>query len=141
MGTTSAAKDNLKKAQLARSIQFKKKKFAEFDRSLKHLADKIDLEVEKQVTKHLGKLDRKKLKDEFLQIFYDMGGRKAATKWAKENPSKYYSLMAAIVKAEAEKEGGGNKGIEVNFMFGDNKEAAIDITPDKEDQSLKIETK
>jgi hypothetical protein len=141
MGNTSAAQDNLKRARLANSIKFKKKKFAEFDRSLKHLADKIDLEVEKQVIKQLKTVDRKLLKNQIFKVFEKLGGVSGMVTWAKKNDANrkaYYSLMAQLLKAETETQGGGSKGVKVNFMLGGKGKAAIDVTPSKDDDVLNI---
>lgn len=144
MGNTTAAQDNLKKARLANQVKHQKKKFAEFDQALKHLGDKVEIEITKQVQARLKTIDRKLLKNEIFKVFNKLGGATGMYTWAKKNDANrkaYYSLMSQLLKAETESQGGGNKGVEVNFMFGDNKEATIDITADKDDKSLKIEAK
>ncbi len=140
MGNTVAAQNNLKKAQLARSIQFKKRKFIEFDKSLKHLEGKIDLEIEKQVKEQLKAVDRKFAKEEFFRVFEDVGGRKGLAKWIKEssaNRKAYYTMYAQLLKAETES-GGTSGGVKVSFMFGGDKKSAIDVTPGKENDILSI---
>ncbi len=58
-----------------------------------------------------------------------MGGTRAMKKWAKDNPSKYYSLMAGILKADTEKEANTGGGVVVNIFGLDDD--VIDISPGK----------
>lgn len=123
-----ATLENLRKANIARETKQRKKKLFEIDTGLKDLSGKIDDKVAEQVEARLRKLDRGKLKDEVLQVFYDMGGAKALKRWAKDNPTKYYSMMTAIIKAEAESSGGGGRGVTVN-VFGGRASREKDVTP------------
>ena len=124
-----ARKLNLEKALKTNAEKKRKKALLKMDQDLDDLKDKVDTKVDLQVQKLLKKLDRKQLKDHVLQVFYDMGGIRALKKWAKENPAKYYSLMAGILKADAEKEANMGGGVVVN-IFG-LEDDAIDITPGK----------
>jgi hypothetical protein len=130
-----AAAANIKKAQEARARKQREKALAKMDEDLENLKDKVETKVEDKVDKavkeYLGKVNRSKLKDEFLQVFHDMGGRGALKKWAKDHQTEYYKMMTAMLKAETEKEGGGGGGVTVNFDFGDTKPETINITPDK----------
>lgn len=119
---------NLEKANAAREIKQRKKALVKIDAGLNDLTGKIDDKVAEQVEKRLKKLDRGKLKDEVLQVFYDMGGKKTLKKWAKANPTKYYSMMTSIIKAEAEASGGGGRGVTVN-VFGGRGSREKDVTP------------
>jgi len=123
-----ARKLNLEKALKTNAEKKRKRELAKMDQDLDDLKDKVDHKVDAQVAKLLKKLDRKQLKDHVLQVFYDMGGVRALKKFAKENPAKYYSLMAGILKADAEKEASTGGGVVVNFDFGIAPKE-IDITP------------
>ena len=125
-----ARSKNLEKAREVNRKKQHGKDMSKIDGRLNDLSDEIDGAVEKQVKAHLGKVDRKKLKNEILQVFADMGGRKKMLKWAKENPSKYYSLVKDILKSETDNEKGGGGGVVVN-LFGIEPDS-IDITPAKE---------
>ena len=124
-----ARKLNLDKALKTNAEKKRKRELAKMDQDLDDLKDKVDTKVDAQVAKLLKKLDRKQLKDHVLQVFYDMGGIRAMKKWAKDNPGKYYTLMAGILKADAEKEASTGGGVTIS-IFG-VKEDAIDITPGK----------
>lgn len=124
-----ARKLNLEKAQKTLAEKRRQKELAKMDQDLIDLKDKVDDKVDAQIATLLKKLDRKQLKDHVLQVFYDMGGIRAMKKWARENPGKYYTLMAGILKADAEKEASTGGGVTIS-IFG-VKEDAIDITPGK----------
>lgn len=124
-----ARKENLKKAQAINAENKRKKDMIALDVRLNNLGGEIDETVEKQVIERLGKLDRKRLKDEVLQVFHDMGGKRAMKKWAKDNPGAYYKLMATILKTESDKGDAGGGGVTVNLFGLEPKE--IDITPGK----------
>jgi restriction endonuclease Mrr len=124
-----ARKENLKKAQTINAENKRKKDMIALDVRLNNLGGEIDETVEKQVIERLGKLDRKRLKDEVLQVFHDMGGKRAMKKWAKANEGAYYKLMAAILKTESDKVDAGGGGVTVN-LFG-LESVEVDITPDK----------
>lgn len=126
-----ARKENLKKANAVNAERKRKKDMVKLDERLSDISDEIDDSVEKQVKKHLGKIDRNKLKNEVLQVFHDMGGRKEMRKWAKDNPGKYYTLMSNILKAESDKGDGGGGGVTVNLFGLGPDNAEIDITPAK----------
>ena len=118
---------NLERAREVNAKKKREKEIVKLDEKLGDLTEDIDNKVEAQVKKHLGKLDRKKLKDQVLQVFHDMGGTRAMKKWAKENPGKYYTLMANILKTDSDKGDGGGGGVTVN-LFGLEPDS-IDITP------------
>lgn len=124
-----ARKENLKKAVAVNAEKKRKKDMIALDERLNNLGGEIDETVEKQVIERLGKLDRKRLKDEVLQVFHDMGGKRAMKRWAKENQGAYYKLMAAILKTESDKGDAGAAGVTVN-LFGLER-AEVDITPGK----------
>ena len=126
-----ARKENLKKAQAVNADRQRKKELAKIDVKLNDLSDEIETSVEKQVKERLGKLNRKKLKDEVLRVFYDMGGTKAMKRWAKKNPDKYYNMLAGILKSDTEKDQGGGGGVTVN-IFDPGAGKIIDVTPDKQ---------
>lgn len=121
------ANENLAKGRAIAAENKRKRDLIKMDEDLNDLKDKVDDKVDEQVKKALGKVDRKRLKDEVLQVFQDMGGRKKMMKWAKDNPGKYYTIMANIIKAETEKEGGGGGKVQVNIYGLEDK--SIDITP------------
>ena len=121
-----ASKINLAKAHEKRRANKLKADMLELGDGIKDLEGKIEGEVEKQVKGYLKTVDRKKLKNEILHVFDDLGGRKFVKKWAKENPGKYLNLVKDILKTETES-GGGGGGVTVN-IFG-LKDEAIDITP------------
>ena len=122
---------NLEKANAVREIKQRKKALIKIDAGLNDLTGKIDDKVAEQVEKRLKKLDRGKLKDEVLQVFYAMGGPKALKKWAKANQTKYYSMMTAIIKAEAEGSRGGGRGVTLQ-VFGGRGSREKDVTPQVE---------
>lgn len=124
-----ACRLNLEKANKNRAERKRQAELVKMDKDLDNLKDKVDTKVDAQVAKLLKKLDRKQLKDHVLQVFYDMGGIRAMKKWARENPGKYYTLMAGILKADAEKEASTGGGVTVNIFGVDDD--AIDITPGK----------
>jgi len=124
-----ARKLNLEKAQRKNAEKKRQKELAKMDQDLENLKDKVDDKVDAQISKLLKKLDRKQLKDHILQVFYDMGGARALKKFAKDNPAKYYSLMAGILKADTEKEANMGGGVVVNIFGLDDD--TIDITPGK----------
>jgi hypothetical protein len=127
---TRARNKNLERAREVNAKKKREKEIAKLDEKLGDLSETIDDAVDTQVKKQLGKLDRKKLKDQILQVFHDMGGTRAMKKWAKDNPGKYYTLMANILKTDSDKELGGGGGVTVTFDFG-LPPKTIDITPDK----------
>ena len=126
-----ACAKNLEKAREANRKKQHEKEMVKVDERLKDLSDDIDDAVDKQVANRLKKFDRKKLKDEVLQVFYDMGGTRAMKKWAKDNKGAYYKLMAAILKVDNDKEGAGRGGVTVNIFDPKASDKIIDITPDK----------
>jgi hypothetical protein len=137
--TGAQIRARLKNLERANEVAAKKKRereLAKIDAKLNDLTETVDDKVAEQVEKRLKKLDRGKLKDEVLQVFYDMGGAKALKKWAKANPTKYYSMMSAIIKAESDKEQGSGSGVVVNFFGMEELHKTINITPDKQTISI-----
>jgi hypothetical protein len=125
-----ARKENLKKAQAINAENKRKKDMIALDIRLNNLGGEIDETVEKQVIERLGKLDRKRLKDEVLQVFHDMGGKREMKRWAKANPGAYYKLMAVILKTESDNGAPTGGGVTVTFDLG-LPVKTIDVTPDK----------
>ncbi|MCK5611428.1 hypothetical protein KAR91_56685 [Candidatus Pacearchaeota archaeon] len=118
---------NLKKARKVNAEKKRQRELVQMDKDLDDLKDKVDTKVDAQVKELLKKVDRKTLKDNILKVFYDMGGPRKMKQWAKENPGKYYTLMAGILKAEADKEASTGGGVTVNIFGRDDN--TIDITP------------
>ena len=122
-----------KNLEKAREVNVKKKlakDIANLNEGISDVSDKIDTEVEKQVKAHLKTVDKKKLKNEILAVFDDIGGRKFVRKWAKDNPGKYLNLVNNILKVDNEKQQSSG-GVTVE-IFTPPGLTTVDITPSKD---------
>jgi hypothetical protein len=124
-----ACKLNLEKAAEGARKARAQKALDKIEDDLKNLAGKVDDKLEVKIEEHLKRLDRSKMKDDILKVFYDLGGTRALKKFAKEKPAEYYKMVITILKAEtdAKKEAGGGVVVNIHGLPGD---AAIDITPE-----------
>lgn len=118
----SEAKKRACEKNLARArevIQAKKRnnEIKELDKKLDNVAERIEDEVEKRVAERFKNVDRKDLKNEILQVFYEVGGKRALKKFAKKNPAKYYALMEKVLKGEGDS-GPQGKGVTINILGG-----------------------
>lgn len=102
---TRASRRNLQKANEARALKLRERKLQELD------------EAKQEV--NLARLDRKRLKEDFLKVFYLIGGISAVEKWAKKDPknrTEYYRLMASMLKSDAEAQAGSRPMVSINFI-------------------------
>ncbi|MCK5610725.1 hypothetical protein KAR91_53120 [Candidatus Pacearchaeota archaeon] len=117
------ALEGARKARAAKALQ-------KIEDDLQNLSGKMEGKLEVKIEEHLKRLDRSKMKDDILKVFYDMGGTRALKKFAKDKPGEYYKMVLTLLKAEtdAKKEAGGGVVVNIHGLPGD---AAIDITPEK----------
>lgn len=123
-----ASERNLKKANEANAVKKRKNEIIKLDEKLDTVAERIEDEIEKRVAERFKKVDRKDLKNEILQIFYEMGGKRALKKFAKENPAKYYALMEKVMKTETDA-GSKSRGVQVFVFGGRGGRGEKDVTP------------
>ncbi|MCK5235801.1 MAG: hypothetical protein KAR06_02355 [Deltaproteobacteria bacterium] len=123
-----ARKKNLERANEVREANKRKNEISKLDEKLDNVAERIEDEIEKRVAERFKKVDRKDLKNEILQVFRELGGKRFVKKWAKENPGKYLSLMEKIFKGETDG-GSKGKGVTINIHGGRGGRNEKDVTP------------
>ncbi len=136
---------NMAKAREARLIQLREKKEKELKQKLENLSATIDAkverEVEQKVEKMLEEANVRKLKKDFYDVFYKVGGVKGMVAWIKENPKnrmEYYKLFISLLRSESQKQiQSQQQAVVLNIITPDKKEEYI-IEQGQEDEQRDI---
>jgi hypothetical protein len=113
-----ASLQNLKIAQEKKRILDAKRKIAEMNEEIKQMPARIDDAIETKIEEKIKDMvDRDQLKNDVLQIFYELGGKRWLKKFAKEEPKSYLALMKEILKYDKDSKNTGG-GVVININGG-----------------------
>jgi len=126
---------NIQKARLARAEKIKERKLQEVSAKLDELSltvdDKVEKEVEEKVKGLLKAIDSKKIKSDFYEVFYKVGGVKGMVTWIKnsiKNRGEYYKLLISLLKTESIKQQPTQRqGVILNIIAPSGEKKEIEV--------------
>ena len=131
-----ASRANIKKAHEARALKAKQKQMESLQLQLENLKHTLDDKVDSQLCEYFKKIDRKQLKDDFIKVFYEVGGIQGLKKWVMKdtkNRLDYYKLLVTLLKSASENNESQNRGgieLHIHGLYSDKEQPpTIDIEP------------